>query len=298
MLYYPHKNIWIPSYDIQVPLSPPAQRRKERIDSIIKDTNLIRCPGLAPEAYREWKQWVLPSAISNHRRSLGAGTVVGIPSLQDAKWYYKFEDSTWKDSTSNNNTLTAHNTPTIVAGQVGNAANFVSSSSQYLDIAYNSAYNLGTSGSIAGWINITSGAPNFGRFLWKTSIALQVDYGISFNSTRLFFSFSRASDGVSNAVSANTFGQWTASTWYFFCAKADPSTNLAYISINNGTFDSIACAQGLHNAANGTFAVGRDDFLNLNCLSGKVDEIGGWARIISSTEISNLYNSGLGNSVF
>src|SRR5438876_10841799 len=71
--------------------------------------------------------------------------------------YYALSNTS--DATGGGLTLTNHNTVTFSAGKVGNAANFVAASSQYLSRADSAAFQMGTGDfSVAAWVNFTSSA--------------------------------------------------------------------------------------------------------------------------------------------
>src|SRR5439155_23130905 len=75
--------------------------------------------------------------------------------------YYALSDTS--DATGGGLTLTNHNTVTFSAGKVGNAANFVSASSQYLSQADSAAFQMGASTDFTGaaWTKSGSGSAKY-----------------------------------------------------------------------------------------------------------------------------------------
>src|SRR6266404_8373249 len=78
----------------------------------------------------------------------------GSTLLNGLQVYYKLENLT--DSSGNSLTLTNHGSVTLTAGEVNNAAKFVSASSQYLSHVDATPYQMGTGNfSYAFWVKFT-----------------------------------------------------------------------------------------------------------------------------------------------
>jgi hypothetical protein len=79
-------------------------------------------------------------------------------------------------------------------------------------------------------------------------------------------------------------------TLYFVCAQYDSSNQLLKISVNNGSVTTAALA-GV-NTTSDTFAIGRCGSFGSLMWSGGVQSFGMWNRLLSSGEITSLYNGG------
>lgn len=90
---------------------------------------------------------------------------------------------------------------------------------------------------------------------------------------------------------------WTSGTWYHAVVTVN-SSGVAKIYIN-GTDDTASGGtsqtSGLQFAS--YFNIGNSDYYNANYFNGSIDEVGIWSKALSTTEISDLYNSGNGQTM-
>jgi len=220
------------------------------------------------------------------RYRLAFPIAAGSTLLTGLKAYYALSDLT--DSSGNGLTLTNHNSVTFVTGKVGNAANFVSASSQYLSHADAAPYQMGTgSFTVAAWIRFTSIAD-------QQIVGYGQDnpgYGIFQDNGGLI---SRISDGV-NAVQAGGINHYNDGLWHLVVGVADRTNNIlhCYIDNNDENPHSIATVTGSPNNSVG-FEIGAEGLFFF--LDGTVDEVGLWNRVLTSTEISHLWNGGVGTT--
>ena len=211
----------------------------------------------------------------------------GSTLLTGLRAYYALSDLT--DSSGNGLTLINHNSVTLVTGKVGNAANFVSASSQYLSHADATQYQMGTgSFTLAAWIKIGStldqnivsyGTDSFGYSLFQNGGALIVRIGDG--------TFGKNAGGQFNHNNGN---------WHLVVGTADRTNNILTCYIDNVSENpqSIATVTGSTNTATGGFQIGALDAAFF--LDGTVDEVGLWNRVLTSTEISHLWNGGAGTT--
>jgi hypothetical protein len=99
-------------------------------------------------------------------------------------------------------------------------------------------------------------------------------------------------NGSSGAVTLtlDSFGAASTSTWYFFAFGHDPTNNVLWGSINNGTVDTTSFSGGLFSGTQG-LRIGIDSGSG-NPVDGAIDEVGLWGKRPSADELSELYNSG------
>jgi hypothetical protein len=163
----------------------------------------------------------------------------------------------------------------------------------YLKHADNASLKTGNiSFTWAGWINMTSvsGAEAMAA---KWDGNRTGDYALYYSSANNAMEF-LVMDGVhvANGVLATNFGALSANTWYFITAWFDSGTGLCNISVNNGPVNSTnpgyTPAASTQECDIGATTTGSANFFNgiMRCL-------GFWKRVLTSAEITQLYNSGI-----
>lgn len=209
--------------------------------------------------------------------------------------------STRFDITSNNQDLTPTNTPSYVAGKIGNALALVKTSSQQVsktvaptDTLYIGDINF----CISTWVQLTS-KPAGGMILAS-------QYGTVFNrvwalywddSTDRFVFLVNNSASTQETISATNFGPPTVGVWYYILAWRDATSKTIYISVNNGTPNSYTGAITLVASSAESFRIGGwnasggggDTFWN-----GYVDQFYIFRRLLTATEKSFIYSNGDG----
>jgi len=179
----------------------------------------------------------------------------------------------------------------------GPAALFVSANNEYLSIADNASLSMGSgvrcTFTAAVYLNNTTQDHTiFGKYNSNTN---NVEYRLFFNAgATQRFRFDVSNDGSAIAfVRANTFGAPSINTWYFITCQYD-GTNIK-ISVNNGAFDTTAFSADIFN---GTAAFSIGSLPAHTPFSGDADAriqlVGVWKRVLTATEISQLYNNGKG----
>lgn len=208
--------------------------------------------------------------------------------------YWKFDESSGNaaDATGNGHTFT--NTGTVVyAAGILNNAQFPNGSAQYMNIANGSMGALKITGdmTVMAWVKITSfdfvntvlfesGSPNASSRAW--SAVLRSNLTI----------FAMSSDGsnefdTNKATTINT-GTWYQLIWVYTAATGhvDFYSNASNYGTGTGYFNSIfsPTTAGLN--------TGADLDNSTSYLHGGMDESAIWSRALSSSEITQLYNSG------
>lgn len=200
------------------------------------------------------------------------------------KSYYKL------DSNSNDNTGTNNGTDTsisYVSGKISNAASFNGTTSKI---------NLATTTSLTRdltfncWVNCTNTMLRQAIFVKGNGInnAGSVwSFEIGNVTSKLSFALI---DGITNPTVTSS-GSISNSTWTMVTITYDGTTMRLYI---NGTADGTqATTSSLNNITMDT-AIGYFGSLAGISFSGSIDEFGIWSRALSSTEVTQLYNSGTG----
>ena len=212
------------------------------------------------------------------------------PSLYGGVAYYKLDESSGNASDSiSSNTLTNTST-TYASGKINNGAVFNGSSSKLVNASPvlpsgNSQY------SIAFWVNPTAlptstnkmSLVNYGAGSVSNDVIGVVLYNNS-GTQKINNVFTNLDIEVTNTL--------PTSTWSHLVVTYDGSTATMYLngtSINSTAKSSLSVSST--NLTLGTWINGTAFRFN-----GAIDETGIWNRALSSTEVTALYNGGLGLS--
>jgi hypothetical protein len=201
--------------------------------------------------------------------------------------YYKFDESSGdaSDSTANAKTLTNTNTVPYVTGKLNNGIDIEESTGNQFFQRTNSAYYDVTSGSISIWMNlesVTHASKDFTAVDCCTGSGAG-GFVLKFNHTTgvLYFTFGTETNKASTSA-------LSIATWYHIVATWNTSRKEIFVngvSVGANETDETMTAGGTN------FRVGTD-FNNVSNFDGIIDELGIWSRVLTQTEITNLYNSG------
>ena len=214
--------------------------------------------------------------------------------------YYNIDEasgSSLADSVGSN-TLTATGT-TVVAGIKGNARNF-NGSTDFLSKTSPIGLPAGaTSKSISAWIKPTNTDPGGNIVTWGNGAdAGQEHISSIVTFTGITYLYT---DGVNanNNLTITGLEIPAAGVWSHFVFMVDNNNNWKYylnaVLKRSGVFPTVV------NTATATLLrVGRrtdqDGTPNDAFWPGGIDELGIWSKVLSQTEVSDLYNSGNGNT--
>lgn len=162
-------------------------------------------------------------------------------------------------------------------------------------------YTSGAEGNFKGWIDeirvskgIARWTSNFTPSTSAYSNTPQSDYEYKVfvdTDNQLMFTVSSSGTATNGSVKATSIGALDTSTWYNWVVYYS-ATNFLGISVNL-SLTTAAYTNGIR-VGSGNFYVGSES--DQNCFNGRMDDIGRWTRMISSQEISDLYNVGSGNT--
>lgn len=204
------------------------------------------------------------------------------------------ETSGNRSDSAGSNTLTNNGSVASTTGKVSNAAQF--SGSNDLSITDNSALSTGDIDfTVSGWVYMTSKAANAGIISKFTSSGAQREYLVYYDSAVDRFRLSVSAIGTTvTQIAANNLGSPSLNTWYFIVAWHDSVANTINIQVNNGTADSASYSSGVFDGT-APFMLGNyfSGGVN-NRLTGYVDAVGFWKRVLTDGEKTTLYNSGSG----
>lgn len=210
--------------------------------------------------------------------------------------YWKMDETSWNgtagevvDSSGNNNNGAAMGLATTATGRFGNAGSF-NGSGTFLDMGNSSSLQLvGPSFTLSAWIkpnvnNVWQGVINKGIAGNDSMINFEMNSG---GKVGLFF----YSDDCAGTTTLTT------GTWYLMVATYDASSKKQTVYLGNGSTVSSECSRTLTGTLNSVIDtknvwIGKD--YNNAVFNGLIDDVRVYNRVLSSSEISSLYNSGSG----
>lgn len=223
-----------------------------------------------------------------------------ISSLEtDLEAFWKLEEAsgaTRLDETANSYDLSDTGTVVQQAGKLGNAASF-DTGNRYLQVASTGTFNFGANADfmIAGWIYLDDKASSY-TFWSKDESTADRGWHVRYSSGPDRFTFAYSDDGSTlNTEHADILGSPSASTWYFIVAYHDGVNDEVGISVNGGAFDTASHSLGINQSLQ-EFTVGGhwSSTTLINRAKGDTDAVGIWSRILTTAELSTLYNGGNG----
>lgn len=222
---------------------------------------------------------------------------------------YKFNESSGNAADSvGSNTLTNNNTVTFTSGKLNNCAVLSLASSQSFSITNAAQSGLGFSGSFswAGWIYPKSVPSTEQSLFAKTNGGSSRSYNVAIQGTgdgstlKAFVSgdggtANRRQATSSNAIiSSGELNAWmmlgitfNISTGVFTFYKGGSSISLS--TSNAGTVSSIYSSTNDFQVGCSNYLGTKDSFLNAN-----IDNFCFWNSVLTSTDMSDYYNSGTG----
>lgn len=215
--------------------------------------------------------------------------------IDDLISYWKLDEISGNAEDSHgSNDLTNINSTPYVAAKINNGADFEASNSNQFSISNGaqSGLSLGSSDfSFSLWIKIESIGGNktlISKYKY-TDNTRSYQLGIDTNGDIFLTTSSNGSDTPERIwTSANL----TTATWYHIVVVKVGTSATLYINGTEISGGSGSLASSLYNTT-ADFRIGAlatDD----NLYDGIIDEVGIWARALSSGEVSELYNSGAG----
>ncbi len=218
--------------------------------------------------------------------------------------YFNLDDgdgTTTRADSVGGNTLTNNNSVSHNANGPGThgASHFTRSSSQSLSVASNSALQTGDIDfTIAGWVFFDSkvGVGSWQVLFGKDPQTPSREWNVWYFGTddRLEFNVFPAGDNTTVTIKADTLGSPAISTWYFVVAWHDSVANTINIQVNNGATDAASHSAGVFSST-GPFRIGANQNVT-NFWDGRIALVGFWKRVLTSAEITFLYNAGSGRS--
>jgi|ERR1035437_2435557 hypothetical protein len=164
-------------------------------------------------------------------------------------------------------------------GKISQGA-LLNGSSSVITIADNAALQFGTGDfTISMWVDFSSLPGAAGAFIFFSKASPLEIYAYN-NGTNTIWSGGLPGDSTT-AISATT--------WYFVTLTRISSAVVLYVNAN-----SIKTATSSVSVSNSGTAISLGTRPSIDFFPGYIDEVGIWSRGLSSTEVTQLYNSGTG----
>jgi hypothetical protein len=200
---------------------------------------------------------------------------------------YGFDSGAETTDDHGDNTLSTEGTPGSAAGKIGEAASYNGSSAYYVQLS-----SLTGGRSLEAWAyapavdgggEVIAGIPG-------VKIIQQSDGSIRVEVQRVSDTFVRPLDSTTS---------FSAGSWLHIVFTFEPSTETIRLYINGTEEDARSDVIGgiVEEGSDRTsFGGERNQFFLASGWTGRTDLCRAWSRVLTSTEVSDLYNSGAGLS--
>lgn len=222
-------------------------------------------------------------------------------------WEMQELSGTRYDAHSTNH-LTANGTGGVAqaAGKVGWAADFEDGDSDYLEITdgSQSGLDLSTDWSFSAWVYFEA-LPTSGNLMTIASkgvngggngqYAMQIYNDTGTYRLRVTV-YDSTNPGDNLTINIGVVTPSTA-TWYHYVWTFTESTFTSQGFVNGSSLGAGVVHTGYDGTMNnstGPFAIGRLATSNTSYWDGRIDQLGVWSKVLSGSEITDLYNSGSG----
>lgn len=209
--------------------------------------------------------------------------------------YWKLDETsgTRVDSHTGGNDLTDNNTVGSATGIINDGANFILPNNEFLSHINNSSLQVTSDFTFSCWVKCQTSPTNPDLFpvIAKGDLGSgTTDYMLYIHPTAGFVF--TVNDPLTVGATPNS--ALSTGTWYNALCWYDSGTQKASIRVNDDTtFTSPAGTVALVQTTK-TFILGTRDGASPPYMSGIIDEVGFWKRLLTAGEITQLYNSGAG----
>lgn len=214
--------------------------------------------------------------------------------LNSLKAYYKFDSPGYYDDSYGSNALTASGSPLNSAafGVINGHVNC--NASTQLRHAHNSDFDLGTgiSFTCSIWLNPNSWSGTYRPVIGQYD-GFNNDYSWILLGTSGQLDFVGYPTNTSNQQRIHIANPLTTSVWSHVVVGYDSGAGQLFTQLNNGARSTVSIVGDL-NASIHDFIIGYAYVLGGEFYDGRVDECAFWKRVLSTTDVASLYNSGSG----
>lgn len=212
--------------------------------------------------------------------------------------YWKFDESSGDAADAHgSNTLTNNNTTPFVAGKINNAADMERTSAQSFSIADASQSGLDITGdfSIQMWLKVEADPTGVAYVLQDKRAGDTGGYSVRYADDGAIRLIARWKDGA-NASEGHIDQTLTAGSWFHvvFAINTDGPNGTIYVNGSGTALTMDATAATVISNTAAAFVLGDQPTPAGNSYDGLMDEVGIWDRVLTSDEVTELYNGGAG----
>lgn len=213
--------------------------------------------------------------------------------------------SVWEMDDASGNATDSHGSNTLTetsgtiasaTGKIGNCRDFEDGDTEYFTIADNASLSTGDIDCTwSCWVNVES-QNNQRTILCKDLTGTNREFRFWINSGGTSYGFGWLS--MNNGTSAGQLDMMQTITngqWYFVVFWHDSVNNLIGMSVDDGTPVTVSYSGGMANST-APFSIGWLDEAPGLHFDGMIDQTAFWKRVLTSAEITELYNSGNGKA--
>jgi len=214
---------------------------------------------------------------------------------EDLDHYYKADDSgSFPDSTGGSDG-TINGATYTASGKINGAYDF-DGNNDTIDLGFSVDSGYNTAFTVSHWVKLDT-LDNDSRPTITTDVATSGrGFTIYFDTSGWGMTntvFTWVHDGSTIRVVSADNGAITTGVWYHIVVTWDNSSNTLNLYLNGSNVNNIKSSGTPGNMALNEFVIGFNTGQQ-NYFGGIVDEVGFWKRVLTTDEISDLYNSGDG----
>lgn len=211
--------------------------------------------------------------------------------------YYKLDEASGtREDIHSTFDLTDNNTVASATGIINSGADFEAANSEYF--SQTSANPSGAGDwSFSFWAKVESDPGTYALFSHYQNTGNQRSLVVNYTNnagTKQLQAITSANG--STAVSGTINQTLTAGTWYYLSFLYDASAGTMEIYVNGSSIGTISSLRtSLHNSTD-PFRIGAigDGGGVTSYFDGIIDEFGIWSKLLTSAEVTELYNAGAG----
>jgi len=192
--------------------------------------------------------------------------------------YWNLDNNSWIDSSGKGRTLISNN-------EVGNSSGIINNGAIFNETNWlkaNSNINFGGSATICAWVKTTT--DDGYRVIFASNENIENNFQVVFNPSGQIYFEGGAFGPITSSASYND------DSWHFVVLKYGSGT--IELSIDNVSIGTQSYTYPNYNVG---FFIGANNNGDSKYI-GKIDEVGAWNRALSVSEITSLYNSGIGKT--
>lgn len=204
--------------------------------------------------------------------------------------YWKLDEASGNASDSVASSTLSNNSVSYSTGKINNGASFSGSTSSYFNTASVSGLNQTGPRTIAMWVkpNSVTGYCN----LWSKSQSSNENGELFIHDGKLRF---EARFGGTYQTPEETTASISTGSWKHVVMTYDSSNVKFYVNGSLTYTSSSISGTTPTNTSDLTLGTRRSPSID-SPYNGMIDEVGFWSRALTSTEVTELYNSGAGLS--